>query len=68
MGLLHALESLALGITGKRGLWSALSASSNHLPRLRKSILRAWKGAPWNNFEQVEAKRLEIASEIFSSD
>jgi hypothetical protein len=68
MGLLHALESLTLGITGKRGLWTALSASSDHLPRLRELDYARLERRAVEQFDRVEAKRLEIASEIFSSD
>src|SRR5271169_822142 len=36
MGLFHALESLVLGITGKRGLWAALAAAAETMPELRE--------------------------------
>ena len=36
MGLLHALEGLVLGITGKRGLWTALAAAADTVPQLRE--------------------------------
>jgi hypothetical protein len=36
MGLLHALERLVLGITGKPGLWTALAAAVNTVPELER--------------------------------
>ena len=68
MGLLHALESLTLGITGKRGLWTALSATADHLPRLRELDYARLERRAVEQFDRVEAKRLEIATEVFSSD
>ena len=68
MGLLHALETLTLGITGKRGLWTALSATADHLPRLRELDYARLERRAVEQFDRVEAKRLEIATEVFSSD
>jgi hypothetical protein len=68
MGLLHALEGLVLGITGKRGLWTALAAAADTVPQLRGlDYVRLEKRAV-EQCDRVEAKRLEVAREVFSSD
>jgi hypothetical protein len=69
MGLLHALEGLVLGITGKRGLWIALAAAADTLPQLREVVdyAKLEKRAA-EQCARVEAKRLEVAREVFSSD
>jgi DNA-binding MarR family transcriptional regulator len=68
MGLLHALESLALGITGKRGLWTALSAAADNQPRLRELDYAMLEERAIEQFDRVEAKRIEIAREVLVSD
>jgi hypothetical protein len=68
MGLLHALEALVLGITGKRGLWTALAAAADNVPQLRElDYVRLEKRAA-EQCDCIEAKRLEVAREIFNSD
>ena len=49
MGLLHALEGLVLGITGKRGLWTALAAAADSLPQLRELDYERLKSEHRNN-------------------
>jgi hypothetical protein len=67
MGLLHALEGLVLGITGKRGLWTALAAAADTMPQLRDlDYVRLQKRAA-EQCDRVEAKRLEVARKVFSS-
>ena len=68
MGLLHALESLALGITGKRGLWTALSAAADNQPRLCELDYAMLEERAIEQFDRVEAKRIEIAREVLVSD
>jgi hypothetical protein len=68
MGLLHALESLALGIIGKRGLWTALSAAAYRLPRLGDLGYAGLEKRAIEQFDRVEAKRIEIAREVLSSN
>ncbi len=68
MGLLHALEGLALGITGKRGLWTALATTADILPRLRELDYARLEKRAVEQYARVEAKRLEVAREVFSSD
>lgn len=63
--LLQALETLAIGITGKLLLWRALQAAPETASRRAKTdfdhlALRAQK-----QVEEVEAKRLEAARETF---
>lgn len=65
-GLFLALEGLALGITGKRSLWRALAAASVTVPQLRLDYDELEKRAT-EQHDRVEAKRLEIAREIFQS-
>ena len=67
MGLLQALEGLVLGITGKRGLWTALAAAADTVPQLRELDYTRLKKRAAEQCDRVEAKRLEIAREIFSS-
>jgi hypothetical protein len=68
MGLLHALESLVLGITGKRGLWTALAAAADTVPQLRELDCARLEKRAAEQFDRVEAKRLEVAREVFRSD
>ena len=68
MGLLHALESLVLGITGKRGLWTALAAAADTVPQLRALDYTRLQKRAAEQCDRVEAKRLEVAREVFSSD
>jgi hypothetical protein len=68
MGLFHALEVLVLGILGKRGLWSALAAAADTVPPLRElNYGRLIKRAA-DQCDLVEAKRLEVARSVFSSN
>jgi hypothetical protein len=67
MGLLHALEGLVLGITGKRGLWTALAAAADSLPQLRELDYERLVKRALEQCDRVEAKRLEVAREVFSS-
>jgi hypothetical protein len=67
MGLLHALEGLVLGITGKRGLWTALAAAADAVPQLRELDYERLIKRAADQCERVEAKRLEVARDVFSS-
>jgi len=67
MGLFHALEGLVLGITGKRGLWTALAAAADTTPQLRKLDYARLEKRAAEQCGRVDAKRLEIARKIFSS-
>jgi hypothetical protein len=63
--LLEALEALGLGIHGKAGLWRALSAVSNQEPEIRKLDLAQLERRAYDQFERVEAQRLQAAREAF---
>jgi hypothetical protein len=68
MGLSHALEGLVLGIFGKRGLWTALAAAADTVPQLRElDYGRVIKRAS-DQCDRVEAKRLKVARDVFSSN
>jgi len=68
MGLFHALEGLVLGISGKQGLWSALAAAADTVPQLRVLDYGLLIKRAADQCDCVEAKRLEIARNVFSSD
>ena len=64
MGLFLALEALALGIMGKRSLWQALHAASPAMPQLARLDYASLEKRAMEQFERVEAKRLEIARHV----
>ena len=66
MELFLALEALALGIHGKRSLWRALAAASKVIPGLRALDYAELENRAVEQSDRVEAKRLEIAGEVFS--
>lgn len=66
MGLFLALEGLALGIHGKRSLWRALAVVSEVIPRLRDQDYVELENRAVEQYGRVEAKRLEVAREVFS--
>lgn len=68
IGLFHALEGLVLGITGKRGLWTALAAAADTVPQLRELDYAHLEKRAAEQCGRVEAKRLEVAREVFRSD
>ncbi|HEV2841494.1 MAG TPA: hypothetical protein VGW39_09235 [Chthoniobacterales bacterium] len=68
MGLFLALEGLALGITGKGALWRALAAASAAVPQLRTLDYDELERRAVKQHDCVEAKRLEIARELFKSN
>jgi hypothetical protein len=65
MGLFLALEGLVLGITGKRLLWRGLAAGSETAPRLRGPDYATLEKRAIEQHDRVEAKRLEVAREVF---
>jgi hypothetical protein len=67
MGLFLALEVLALGITGKRLLWRALAVASETVLQLRGMDYAELEGRAIEQHDRVEAKRLEVAREVFKS-
>ena len=68
LGLLHALEGLVLGITGKRALWTALAVAADALPQLRELDYARLQKRATEQCGRVEAKRLEVARAVFSVD
>lgn len=67
-GLLLALETLLLGITGKRSLWRALQAASRTVPDLARLDYAGLEKRAIEQCERVEARRLEIARSVFKTD
>jgi hypothetical protein len=64
--LLQALETLAIGITGKRLLWRALSEVRRADPAHQEIDFAALEKRAVDQFERVEAARLKIAIATFS--
>ncbi len=61
--LFQTLETLAVGITGKRLLWRALAAVSAASPVLQKTDFAQLEKRAADQFDKVEAKRLQTAQE-----
>ena len=68
LGLFLALETLVLGITGKRSLWRALGAASRAVPELARLDYSGLDKRAIDQCERVEARRLEIARAVFKTD
>ena len=64
-GFFQALEALFLGIAGKRELWRALATAAQTVPELRKPNYPELEQRAIAQCQRVEAKRLEIAREVF---
>ncbi|CAN5147787.1 hypothetical protein BH18ACI2_BH18ACI2_30180 [soil metagenome] len=62
--LLQSLEMLLLGITGKRSLWRALSATGENTSALHGFDLARLETRASDQIERVEAAILEIARAI----
>ncbi len=67
-GLLEALEILAIGITGKRLLWTALRAALPDSPLLENVDLGDLEERALDQFDRVEAARLEAARAAFAME
>jgi hypothetical protein len=61
LGTFEALETLALGILGKRGLWKALAEAAPGDRRLDGMDFEALRDRAESQFASVEEKRLELA-------
>jgi hypothetical protein len=59
--MLEALEGLALGIQGKAALWRALGTVSAQLARIRLLDYAALEQRALNQFQRVDALRLQAA-------
>jgi hypothetical protein len=64
-GLLHALEALALGITGKRLLWRSLGAIALNLVALQGTDFGELEKRAQDQFERIETLRIQTAREAF---
>jgi len=67
VGLFLALEGLTLGIHGKRALWRALADASATVPQLRRLNYGELEKRAAEQSACVEAKRLEVAREVFKT-
>ncbi len=67
LGLFQSLEALALGITGKRALWRTLEKASETVMKLGTVDYVQLAKRATEQFEKVEAKCLEHAPTVLSS-
>ena len=67
LGELEALEALALGIEGKRALWTALSTIAAAPPPVHALDLAGLQERAREQRARVETRRLEVASAAFGS-
>ena len=67
MGLFLALEALALGIHGKQSLWRALGAASSTTPALCRLDYHQLEQRAADQYDRVEARRLEIAGKVLKN-
>jgi len=65
IGLYLALETLLLGITGKRSLWRGLQSASRTVPELARLDYSGLEKRAIEQCERVEARRLELARTVF---
>jgi hypothetical protein len=61
LGRLENLETLALGVQGKSGLWRALRAVSSRHPELAGFDLNTLEQRAADQYTRIEAQRLEAA-------
>jgi hypothetical protein len=64
---LEALETLALGILGKRALWRLLDAVSDDVPDLRGMDFDRLERRAQDQHDRVEARRIEAGRRIFTT-
>jgi hypothetical protein len=67
VGLLQAMEALALGITGKKLLWRALRTVEAELSQLQGIDLSRLEQRAADQFERVEKERLHLSREAFTN-
>lgn len=63
--LLQSLETLLLGINGKKLLWRALAATKDSSPILQQTDLVRLEARAGDQADRVEAQRLETARTAF---
>jgi hypothetical protein len=68
LALLQSLESLSLGIAGKRSLWRTLIAAESSAPRLDEFDFERLEQRANDQFKQVESRVQEIARQVFSAE
>jgi len=66
VGLLQAMEALALGVTGKKLLWRALRTVEAELSQLQGIDLLRLEQRAADQFERVEKERLHLSREAFT--
>jgi hypothetical protein len=66
IGLLQALEALALGITGKRLLWRSLVAISTNAVQLQGIDFAELELRATQQLEKLETERLQLSREVLS--
>jgi hypothetical protein len=66
LGLLVALEGLALGIAGKKLLWRALAAAN--FAQLKQLDFEELQRRAEQQMERVEAERVQVARRAFQSE
>ena len=67
LGLLQALEVLALGICGKELLWRALQTVEANISQLQGIDLEGLEQRAREQFERVEEERLHLAREALAT-
>ena len=65
--LVQSLETLLIGITGKKLLWRALMTVQESSPELQRTDLRRMEARAIEQSERVEAQRLVAARTAFGS-
>ncbi|MGZ4966865.1 MAG: hypothetical protein ACXWGY_08115 [Chthoniobacterales bacterium] len=68
LAFLQSLESLSLGISGKRSLWRNLGAVAESEPSLSDFDFGRLEKRAADQFEQVQTKVREVAVEIFPAE
>jgi hypothetical protein len=68
LALLQSLESLSLGITGKRSLWRTLGAVAESTPRLSGFDFTRLEQRASDQFERVEGLAIQVAAKIFAPE
>ncbi len=63
---LQALETLFIGVTGKRLLWHALELLKRSHPSMQQFDFADLQNRAIGQLERIEAKRLELAQAIFA--
>lgn len=66
LGLLEALETLVLGITGKRGLWQVLEPLRSAYPALEAFDFGRLMQRASDQCESVNAHRISVGRKIFT--